>query len=98
MRRAFICHRCGAANRPAVENCTYCGLQVGWRPHFPPVLRFWRWAPARREAAGAVSAILGTLLPTAGSLTALAWPLLAFSAILLAWDFMTDICREPGGG
>lgn len=96
MRRAFICHRCGAANRPAVENCTYCGLQVGWRPHLPAALRFWRWTAGRREAAGATFAILAALLTTTLSLTALALPLLAFSVLLLAWAFLADTCREPG--
>ena len=98
MRRPFLCHRCGAANQPAAENCNYCGLQVGWRPHFPPALRFWHWPPARRETAGAISAILAALLTTTLSLTAFALPLLAFSVLLLTWAFLTDTCQKPEPG
>ena len=94
MRRAFLCHRCGAANRPAAENCAYCGLQVAWRPQLPAALRFWRWSPSRRETAGAVSAILAALLEMALSLTILTLPLLTVSALLLAWDFLTGDDRE----
>lgn len=90
MRRAFLCHRCGAANRPAAENCAYCGLQVAWRPQLPVVLRFWRWPAARRETAGAASAILAALLETTLSLTILTLPLLTVSALLLTWSYLAD--------
>lgn len=95
MRRAFLCHRCGAANPPAAENCNYCGLQIRWRPHLPPALRFWHWPPAQRETAGATSALLAALLTTTLSLTILALPFLAVSAILLTWSFLTDTHRAP---
>lgn len=94
MSRAFLCHRCGAANPPAAETCAYCGLQVAWRPQLPAALRFWRWPPARRETTGAVSAILAALLETALSLTILTLPLLAVSALLLAWSYLA---ADPGG-
>ena len=89
MPRAFLCHRCGAANPPAAETCAYCGLQVAWRPQLPAALRFWRWPPARRETAGAASAILAALLATAPSLTLLTLPLLTVSVLLLTWSFLT---------
>lgn len=85
MRREFICHRCGRANGPAVENCAYCGLQVGWRPTMPNILRFRLWPAARRDAAGALTAILAAGLETVLSLTILTLPLLAFSSLLLIW-------------
>lgn len=85
MRREFICHRCGRANGPAVENCAYCGLQVGWRPHLPAALDCRRWSAAQRDMAGALTAILAAGLETALSLTILTLPLLAGSALLLAW-------------
>ncbi len=94
MSRAFLCHRCGAANPPAAETCAYCGLQVAWRPQLPAALRFWRWPPARRETAGAVSAILAALLATATSLTLLTLPLLTVSALLLTWSYLA---ADPGG-
>ena len=86
MRREFICHRCGRANGPAVENCAYCGLQVGWRPTMPNILRFRRWPAAQRDAAGALAAILAAGLETALSLAILTLPLLAFSSLLLIWS------------
>ena len=95
MRRPFLCHRCGAANQPTAETCTYCGLQIGWRPHFPAALRFWHWPPAQRDTAGATSAILAALLTNTLSLTALALPFLAVSALLLTWSFLTDTHRQP---
>ena len=85
MGRGFICHRCGRANGPAVENCAYCGLQVGWRLSLPAALDFRRWTAAQRDTAGALSAILAAALQTALSLPLLTLPLLACSALLLIW-------------
>ena len=86
MRREFICHRCGRANGPAVENCAYCGLQVGWRPTMPALFRFRRWTAAQRDMAGAGAAILAAGLESALSLSILTLPLLAFSSLLLIWS------------
>lgn len=95
MRREFICHRCGRANGPAVENCAYCGLQVGWRPTLPALFRFRRWSAARRDAAGALSAILAAGLETALSLSLLTLPLLAVSSLLLIWACWAGADRIP---
>lgn len=96
MRREFICHRCGRANGPAVENCAYCGLQVGWRPTLPNILRFRRWSAAQRDMAGAGAAILAAGLETALSLALLTLPLLAFSSLLLIWACWAGADRIPG--
>lgn len=96
MGREFICHRCGRANGPAVENCAYCGLQVGWRPALPAALNFRRWTAAQRDAAGALSAILAAGLETALALTLLALPLLAGSALLLLWPCRAEAGRGKG--
>lgn len=93
MGREFICHRCGRANGPAVENCAYCGLQVGWRPSLPAALDFRRWTAAQWDTAGALSAILAAALETASSLTLLALPLLAVSALLLICPFRAGAAR-----
>lgn len=95
MRREFICHRCGRANGPAVENCAYCGLQVGWRPTLPHILRFRRWSAAQRDMAGALSAILAAGLETALSLSILTLPLLAFTSLLLIWPCLAGADRIP---
>ena len=65
MGREFICHRCGSANRRGVENCSYCGLQVGWRPSYPDSLRFWRWPAGFIEASGSIAAGLATTVELA---------------------------------
>ena len=95
MRREFICHRCGRANGPAVENCAYCGLQVGWRPTLPHILRFRRWPAAQRDAAGALTAILAAGLETTLSLSLLTLPLLAVSSLLLIWACLAGADRIP---
>ena len=96
MGREFICHRCGRANGPAVENCAYCGLQVGWRPALPAALDFRRWTVAQRDTAGALSAILAAALETALALTFLTLPLLAGSALLLIWPCRAGAARGKG--
>ena len=97
MRREFICHRCGRANGPAVENCAYCGLQVGWRPTMPAIFRFRRWSAAQRDAAGALAAILAAGLETALSLSLLTLPLLAVSSLLLIWPGRAGIDAARNG-
>ena len=93
MRREFICHRCGRANGPAVENCAYCGLQVGWRPTMPHILRFRRWSAAQRDTVGALSVILAAGLETALSLSLLTLPLLAVSSLLLVGSCLAGVDR-----
>lgn len=56
MPREFICHRCGMPNKRGAENCRFCGLQVGWRPSFPYLLRFWHWTSEGKELIGSMSA------------------------------------------
>ena len=87
MRREFICHRCGAANRRGAENCSYCGLQVGWRPSFPDWLLVWRWPALLTEFAGGLAAPLAIAvelaLPGTAASYLLTLPLLTLSATLL---------------
>ena len=93
MRREFICHRCGTANRRGAENCSYCGLQVAWRPSYPDPLRFWRWPTLMKESVGSLSAALAATIelslsaPLATYLLSL--PLLALSALTLCSHFLT---------
>ena len=91
MRREFICHRCGTANHPSVENCRYCGLQVGWRPGLPATFKFWRWPVSIKDTVGAMSAplalILLTLFPDSGA-ALVGIPLLAVSLAFLLWRFL----------
>ena len=95
MRREFICHRCGTANRRGTENCSYCGLQVGWRPSVPDWLLVWRWPAHLRDCMGSLAAPLAIAvelaLPGGSALYLLTLPLLAFSATLLAWHSITQI-------
>lgn len=94
MPREFICHRCGTANRRPVENCRYCGLQVGWRPSFPDTLRIWRWPAGLMETAGSLAASFAALIamtyPGTWAATIFAWPLLAFSSFTLFWHFLSQ--------
>ena len=95
MRREFICHRCGTANRRGTENCSYCGLQVGWRPSVPDWLLVWRWPAMLRECVGSLAAPLAIAvelaLPGASVSYLLTLPLLAFSGALLACHYITQI-------
>lgn len=94
MPRDFICHRCGTANRRPVENCRYCGLQVGWRPSFPDTLRVWRWPAPLMESVGSLAASLAAIVawayPGAWVTALLAWPLLGVSSITLFWHFFSQ--------
>ena len=98
MRREFICHRCGTANRPTAENCAYCGLQIGWRPSLPDTIRFWRWPAPIKETVGAVAAPLAvaveTNLHTAWVTAAITIPLLVVSLTALFWYVMAEPSRR----
>ena len=97
MRREFICHRCGTANRGGAENCSYCGLQVGWRPSVPDWLLVWRWPALLRESMGSLAAPLAIAvelaLPGTSASYVVSLPLLAFSATLLVYHAIT---QNPG--
>ncbi len=87
MGREFICHRCGTANRRGAENCSYCGLQVGWRPSVPDWLRFWQWPVPLCEQAGGLAAFgafaLAIYFPGAWITSYFAPPLIIFSCLAL---------------
>ena len=89
MGREFICRRCGTANRRGVENCSYCGLQVGWKPSYPDLMRFWRWPLRLTEIVGSLAAFAAAALeiasPAGWTISWLTVILLAFSAIILAY-------------
>ena len=93
MRREFICHRCGTANHRGSENCSYCGLQVGWRPSFPDSLRFWRWPRLFNESVGSLAAPLAAMaeLTYSGAWATylLSLPLVTLSALTLCSHFFT---------
>lgn len=95
MRREFICHRCGSANRRGVENCNYCGLQVGWRPSFPDTLRFWRWPVGFVEASGSLAASLAATVELANlgnwASNVLVMPLLVYSSLALLYHFSSSL-------
>ena len=99
MRREFICHRCGTANRRGTENCNYCGLQVGWRPGVPDWLLIWRWPVRLRESMGSLAAPLAIAvelsLSGAWATYLLTVPLLTFSSTLLLCQAITQV---PGDG
>ena len=101
MPREFICHRCGTANRRPVENCRYCGLQVGWKPSFPDTLRMWRWPVGRMESSGSLTALVAANVvltyPETWVSTIVAWPLLAFSSLTLFWHILsrTSLPESP---
>ena len=99
MRREFICHRCGRANRRGALNCSYCGLQVAWRPSYPDSLRFWRWPVLLKESVGSLSAALAATVELASSALWATYlfslPLLALSALTLCSHFLT---RWPDAG
>ena len=99
MRREFICHRCGRANRRGTENCRYCGLQVAWRPSFPNSLRFWQWPTPLKESVGGLAAPLAAIVELSNSgawaTYLLTLPLLAVSALTLFSHFLTQL---PGAG
>ena len=92
MPREFICHRCGMPNKQGAENCRFCGLQVGWRPSFPYLLRFWHWTNEAKQllgsmaAAGAVTLEFAYTGPWVSYLFTLALLLLS-STILLSLSF-----------
>lgn len=95
MRREFICHRCGSANRRGTENCSYCGLQVGWRPSVPDWVMLWRWPALPRDFVGSLAAPLAISVelafPDTTASYLLTLPLLAFSATLLVCHALTEI-------
>ena len=95
MRREFICHRCGTANQRGVENCSYCGLQVGWRPSVPDWLLVWRWPAPVRDYMGSLAAPLAVAvelaLPGTPASYILTLPLLAFSATLLVYHTLAQL-------
>jgi hypothetical protein len=95
MQREFICHRCGAANRRGAENCSYCGLQVGWRPSVPEWLLLWRWPALIRECLGSLAAPLAVTvelaMPGTSASFLLTLPLLTFSATLLVYHAIIEI-------
>ncbi len=99
MRREFICHRCGTANRRGTENCRYCGLQIGWRPGVPEWVMVWRWPAKVRESMGSLAAPLAIAveltLPAGPASYLLTLPLLTFSATLLLCQ---AIMQMPGDG
>lgn len=98
MRREFICHRCGTPNRRGSENCSYCGLQIGWRPSFPEWLMIWRWPARIMESMGSLAPPIAIgvelALPDAAPSHFLTLPLLALSATLLVCHSIT---QPPGG-
>ncbi len=89
MPREFICHRCGTANERGAENCRFCGLQVGWRPSLPYLVRFWNWNLGRLEALGSMAAPVGAtlvgLFPGTWLSYLVAFPLIMFSTLSLLW-------------
>ena len=99
MRREFICRRCGRANRRGAENCSYCGLQVAWRPSLPTSLRFWRWPTQLKESVGGLAAPLAAIVEMAywgtWATYLLTLPLLALSVLTLFSHFFTQL---PGAG
>ncbi len=94
MRREFICHRCGTANRPTAENCSYCGLQVAWRPRVPDTLRFWRWPEPIKERVGVVATILAVIfegtVQVAWASAVFTAPLLAVGGLALLWNAIIE--------
>ena len=98
MRRDFICHRCGTANRPDAGNCAYCGLQIGWHPQTPVTFLFWRWPGPVKWAVGALTAPLAfsikAIWETASVTTVIAISLLALSLLLLVWTILLERERE----
>ena len=95
MRREFICHRCGTANRRGTENCNYCGLQVGWRPGVPDWLLIWRWPVRLRESMGSLAAPLAIAVELSLSGLGVLWTV-PFSP--LAPLFLPSNYQVPGDG
>ena len=98
MRREFICHRCGTANRRGTENCRYCGLQVGWRPRIPGWILLWQWPARLRDSMGSLAAPLAVAvelsLSGAWATYLLTLPLLTLSSALLVCHTMTGMTGD----